>query len=123
MQVQVNTGNGLQNKESLDKWASEFLNDSLSRFRQEITTIEVQLSDENGAKKNGAADIRCMLEARLTGHEPLAVSHHAATQDEAFRGAAHRLLHALDHKYGKLDRHQHRDRDTIRKEPAPESPV
>ncbi|MRD49714.1 HPF/RaiA family ribosome-associated protein [Caenimonas koreensis DSM 17982] len=122
MQVQVNTGRGLQNKESLDRWASEFLGDSLSRFRQDITTVEVQLSDENSAKK-GAADIRCMLEARLTGHEPLAVTHHASTQDEAFRGAAQRLLHALDHKYGKLDRHHQPGRETIRKEPAPESPL
>ena len=115
MQVQVNTGNGLENTESLDRWASEFLNDSLSRFRQEITTVELQLSDEKGAK-TGAADIRCMIEARLTGHEPLAVNHHGATQDEAVRGATHRLIHALDHKYGKLDRHQHLDRETIRKD-------
>jgi hypothetical protein len=25
-------------------------------------------------------------------------------------------LHALEHKFGKLDRHQHRDRETIRKD-------
>jgi hypothetical protein len=57
-----------------------------------------------------------MMEARLNGHEPIAVNHRAETQDEAFRGATQRLLHALEHTYGKLDRHQHRDRETIRKD-------
>ena len=72
MQVQVNTGNGVQNKESLERWATEFLNDELARFRQELTRVEVQLNDENRGK-GGADDMRCMLEARLNGHEPVAV--------------------------------------------------
>lgn len=114
MQVQVNTSNGIDNKETLDRWAEQFLNDALERFRQEITRVEVQLSDENSGKK-GAADKRCMLEARLNGHEPLAVIHHGETQDDAFRGATQKLLRALEHTLGKLDRHQHRDRETIRK--------
>jgi len=116
MQVQVNTGNGLENKETLDRWADEYLNEALARFNQEITRIEVQLTDENCGKKGGAADMRCMLEARLNGHAPLAVNHHGATQDEAFRGATQRLINLLEHTIGKLDRHEHRSRDTIRKD-------
>lgn len=117
MQVQVNTSNGVENKETLERWAAEFLNDALSRFRNEITRVEVQMSDENSAAK-GAADLRCMLEARLNGHEPLAVSHHAETQDLAFRGATQKLLRMLEHTLGKLDRHEHRVRDTIRRAPT-----
>jgi len=117
MQVQVNTSNGIQNKETLDRWADEFLNESLARFRNEITRVEVQLADENSGKK-GAADKRCMLEARLNGHEPVAVNHHGETQDEAFRGATQKLIRALEHTYGKLDRHDHRSRETIRKDPS-----
>jgi hypothetical protein len=117
MQVQVNTSNGIQNKEALERWADDFLNDSLARFRQEITRVEVQLTDENSGKK-GAADKRCMLEARLNGHEPVAVNHHGESQDEAFRGATQKLLRALEHILGKLDRHEHRARDTIRKDPS-----
>jgi hypothetical protein len=117
MQVQVNTGNGLENKETLERWADEFLNDALARFSQEITRVEVQLTDENNVK-NGAADKRCMLEARLNGHEPLAVNHHGETQDIAFRGAAQKLVRLLEHTLGKLDRHEHRSRDTIRKDPT-----
>jgi hypothetical protein len=117
MQVKVNTSNGIQNTDTLERWANEYLHDALARFSQEITRVEVQLSDENNGK-GGAADLRCMMEARLNGHEPVAVNHRGATQDEAFRGAAQRLVNALDHLLGKLDRHQHRDRETIRKDPV-----
>jgi ribosome-associated translation inhibitor RaiA len=117
MQIQVNTGSGIDNSESLQRWASEHLNAVLDRFQQDITRIEVQLNDENSGKA-GNADKRCMMEARLAGLQPIAVNHHADTQDEAFRGAARKLLHALEHSMGKLRDH-HRDRDSIRKdEPA-----
>ncbi|MEJ6023979.1 HPF/RaiA family ribosome-associated protein [Ramlibacter sp. PS4R-6] len=118
MHVQVNTGNGLPNKDTLESWASEFLNDSLARFSQELTTVEVQLSDEARGKR-GASDMRCMLEARLTGHPPVAVTHEAGNIDEAIRGAAQKLIRSLEHTFGKLDRHDHRTRDTIRREAEP----
>jgi ribosome-associated translation inhibitor RaiA len=114
MQVQVNTGNGVDNKETLERWADEFLNDALARFKQEITRVEVQLTDESRDRK-GVADLHCMLEARLNGHEPLAVNHHGETMDEAIRGATPKLVRMIEHTLGKLDRHQHRDRETIRK--------
>ncbi|TFZ02371.1 HPF/RaiA family ribosome-associated protein [Ramlibacter henchirensis] len=117
MQVQVNTSNGIENKESLERWASDFLNDSLDRFGQDITRIEVQLRDTNSGKK-GADDKRCTLEARIAGRDPVAVTHHAPSQDEAVRGATTKLIHALEHTLGKLDRHQHRGRDTIRRDPT-----
>ena len=113
MQVQVNAGLGPQKHVALERWAEGYLGDQLSRFAQEITRIEVQLTDET---KKGAVDMRCMMEARLNGHDPLAVNHHGQTQDEAFRGAAQRLVNLLDHTLGKLDRHQHRQRGTIRKD-------
>lgn len=113
MQVQVNTGNGVQNKESLERWVTEFLNEELVRFREELTRVEVQLTDENRGK-GGADDMRCMLEGRLTGRDPIAVNHHAATMDEAMRGASAKLVRSIEHILGKLDR-QHRDRESIRK--------
>lgn len=114
MLVHVNTGNGVENTEALQRWATDHLNETLDRFQQDITRIEVQLSDENRVKA-GAADKRCMLEARLAHHDPIAVSDHGESQDEAFRGAARKLLHALDHALGKVRDH-HRDRDSIRKD-------
>jgi len=117
MQIQVRTSNGVENKDSLDRWASDFLKDALSRFSQDIMRVEVQLRDVN-AGKGGPDEKRCMLEARIAGRDPVAARHHAPTQDEAFRGATQRLIHLLDHTLGKLERHEHRDRGTIRKDPA-----
>ncbi|MDB5753048.1 MAG: hypothetical protein JWP65_3469 [Ramlibacter sp.] len=115
MKVQVNTSNDIENKESLERWASDYLNEHLARFGQDLTSVEVQLSDENSGK-GGAVDKRCMLEARMAGRAPVAVTNFAASQDLAFRGAADKLVHALDHQFGKLDR-EHRVRDTIRRDP------
>jgi hypothetical protein len=116
MQVQVNCGDGLQGRETLERWATDYLQDSLARFRGELTRVEVQLGDDAHGKQ-GAQDLRCTLEARPAAHPPVVVSHFAQNMDEAIRGAAQKLLNALDHKFGKLDRHQHRDRETIRRNP------
>lgn len=118
MQVQVNTGNGVQGKEALERWATDFLNEQLARYADELTSVQVQLTDENRGKK-GADDMRCMLEARLAGHPPVAVNHEGESMDEAFRGASKKLLHALEHTFGKLDRHDHRNRETVRKDEIP----
>ncbi len=115
MQIQVNTGSGIENKESLERWAGDHLGSALARFSQDLTRIEVQLSDQNSGK-SGSADKRCMLEARLSGREPVAVHHDGQTQDEAFRGATQRLVHLLDHTLGKQEDRRHRDRDSIRKD-------
>jgi hypothetical protein len=118
MKVQVNTSNDIENKEALERWAGGYLNEQLARFDQDITSIEVQMTDENHAGKGGGDDKRCMMEARLNGRAPVAVTHFAPEQNLAFRGAAEKLARALDHAFGKLDRREHRERETIRKDPA-----
>ena len=117
MKVQVNTSNDIENKATLERWAAEYLNEHLARFDQDLTSIEVQLTDENHAAKGGGTDKRCMLEARVNGRAPVAVTNYAANQDLAFRGAADKLAHALEHTFGKLDRREHRERETIRRDP------
>lgn len=113
MQIQVNTSNGIENKETLDKWADAEIRQCLSRFSEDVTRVEIHLSDENHDAK-GAADKRCAMEARLAKHQPVAVTHHAPNMDEAFRGAADKLKRALDSTLGRL--YGHRDRESIRKD-------
>jgi hypothetical protein len=118
IKVLVNTSNDIENKDGLERWASEFLNEHLARFAQDLTSVEVQMTDENHATKGGGVDKRCMMEARVTGRgAPVAVTNYAPNQDLAFRGAADKLASALDHTFGKLDRREHRERDTIRRDP------
>jgi hypothetical protein len=47
-----------------------------------------------------------MMEARLEGRQPVAVTDHAATLEEAVHGAAHKLARLLDSTLGRL--HDHR---------------
>lgn len=111
MQVQVNTNHTIESREALERWAQSELSETLSRFSHEITRIEVHLSDENSGKA-AEDDKRCLMEARLANHSPVAVSHHASGVDEAFRGASDKLKRALDSTLG---RHKdHRDRESIR---------
>jgi ribosome-associated translation inhibitor RaiA len=113
MQIQVNTGNGLENKDALERWAGDEIRQSLDRFSADVTRVEVYLSDENH-DKGGASDKRCAMEARVAGRQPLAVTQHAASIDEAFRGASEKLRRALDSTLGRHERH--RDRESIRKD-------
>lgn len=114
MKVQVNTSNDIDNKDALERWASDYLNEHLGRFDQDLTSVEVQLTDENHGAKGGGIDKRCMMEARVAGREPIAVTNYGPDQNLAFRGAADKLAKALEHAFGKLDRREHRARDTIR---------
>ena len=112
MQVQVNTSNGIENKDALERWADAELKETLNRFRDDVTRVEVHLSDENSEKSGG--DKRCMMEARLARHQPIAVNHHAPSMDEAFRGATSKLKRALENTLGRL--RNHRDHESIRKD-------
>lgn len=112
MQVQVNANNSVRTHESLERWAREELHASLRRFGNDITSVEVHLSDEN-SDRISPDHKRCMLEARLSNHPPVAVNHQAASLDEAFRGATEKLRRSLDHTFGKL--RDQRDRRSVRR--------
>lgn len=114
MQVQVNAGEGIQGGEALERWAHEFLNESLARFSEDLMRVELQLADENSTR-GGGDDKRCLLEARVAGRDPVVAEHRAENLDMAVRGATQRLTSALDRVLGKLDRKEHRDRNTIRR--------
>lgn len=111
MQVQVNANNSVHTHESLERWAREELQTSLRRFGNDISSVEVHLSDEN-SDRISPNHKRCLIEARLANHPPVAVNHQAASLDEAIRGAIDKLRRALDHTFGKL--RDQRDRASIR---------
>ncbi|MEV0946086.1 HPF/RaiA family ribosome-associated protein [Rhodococcus sp. NPDC049939] len=74
----------------------------LERFSEQITRVEVHLSDEN-AGKGGPDYKRCLLEARPAGQPPVAVTNHATTIEEAYVGAAHKLASRLNSRFGRLN--------------------
>ncbi len=105
MKIQLNTDVNIDGTEALAAQVSATIKLALERFEEHITRIEVHLSDENGGK-SGPLDQRCMLEARLQGRQPVAVTEHAATVDQAVQGAAQKLAHLLDSTLGRLKDHR-----------------
>lgn len=102
MQVQLNTDNNVTGSQPLAARVAGDLEDALSHYAERLTRVEVHLNDVNSSK-GGARDKRCMLEARLKGHEPVAVTHEAESIDLALAGATDKLLSALERRIGRMN--------------------
>ncbi len=105
MQIQVNTDRNISGDDSLAETVGEILERLLARFANQITRLEVHLSDENSTSKSGVVDKRCLLEARLAGRDPTSVSDVALTVEQAVTGAAHKMVSLLESELGKLGKH------------------
>lgn len=105
MQIQVNTDRNISGDDSLAQTVEEILERLLARFANQITRLEVHLSDENSTSKSGVVDKRCLLEARLAGRDPTSVSDLALTVEQAVTGAAHKMVSLLESELGKLGKH------------------
>ena len=101
MQIQVNTDSNIDGRGELIGRVRASVEDTLGRFGDQITRVEVHLNDVNGPRSAGA-DKRCLMEARLAGRQPVAVSHQGATLDQAVDGAADRLKRSLESTLGRL---------------------
>lgn len=102
MQIHVNTDNNIHGREEVVTLVQSSVEGALSRFRDRITRVEAHLSDTNSHKTKGD-DIRCVLEARLAGHQPIAVSHHAPTVELAVSSAADKLERSVESTIGRLN--------------------
>jgi ribosome-associated translation inhibitor RaiA len=105
MKIQVNTDKNIEGREPLVAHVEATITRALGHLSEHVTRVEVHLSDENGGKA-GAHDKRCMIEARLEGRQPTAVTCEAATLSQALDGAADKLKSSLHSTLGRL--HDHR---------------
>jgi hypothetical protein len=101
MNIQINTDHTIDGSAGLKAHVESVVESSLGRFEQHITRVEVHLTDENG-NKSGTDDKRCMMEVRMMGQHPSAVTHHAGTVDDAVEGAAEKLKRSVESTLGKL---------------------
>jgi ribosome-associated translation inhibitor RaiA len=104
MEVLVNTDSSVQGHDALTADVERTVRHALAHFESRLTRVEVHLSDEN-SHKHGADDKRCLIEARIAGRQPTAVTHHAPDLTRAVAGAADKLKRALDTVFGKLAEH------------------
>ena len=111
MQIQINADHHIESSEARDQWARSVVESALGHLRDHVSRVEVHFSDES-AGASGAPDKRCVMEARLNGRPPIAVTHHAETLDAAVNGASHKLARAMDHELGRAGRNAHAARQT-----------
>lgn len=112
MELFVHTDRNIYTDATEERRIEEGLANALERFAEELTRVEVHLSDESAGRSTGD-DIHCLLEARPARQDPVTVSHQAATPGEALEGATHKLEALLSHKFERLTEKDRRD--TIRR--------
>lgn len=105
MTIQINTDKNLSLHEAFGSKLEGILTEELSRFSEYITRLEVHLSDENGSKA-GIKDKRCLLEARLQGRQPIAVTGLANNYELAIGRATDKLKASLEIILGRIRNHQ-----------------
>ena len=101
MTIQFNTDNNVKVSEEIRIPLISLISEKLSRFGHQITRVEVHLSDENG-NKEGFNDKRCIIEARLSGMKPIAVTNRANNHEQAVEGAVDKLKTSLDTILGRM---------------------
>lgn len=101
MQVRTNTDRNIEGSAEFTAEVESIVLDAVGRFADRITSVEVHVSDENSAR-GGGVDKRCVMEARVGGLPPIAVTHQAITIELALSGAADKLARSIDSTLGRL---------------------
>src|SRR4051812_38036914 len=101
MFIQFHTDNTISATDTVTAALSESISHVLNRFSHQISSVQVHLSDEN-ANKKGLNDKKCVLETRLDGMEPIAVTGRAETIEQALKSALEKMKVSLDTRRDKL---------------------
>jgi len=104
MTIQFNTDSNINGSNRLKIYFDALISEQLNRFRDHISRVEVHLSDVNGDKES-PNDKRCLLEARIEGRKPIAVTNLANTHEKAISGATDKIIKSLDKIFGRLKNH------------------
>ena len=104
MQIQFNTDKTIEGHERMQNHFSEEISESFKRFEDKITRVEVHVGDENN-EKFGVDDKRCLIEVRLAGKIPIAVTNHDNTIEKAISGATDKMKKLLTTTFEKLKAH------------------
>jgi ribosomal subunit interface protein len=101
MQIQISSDKNISMHNKLSNLIQSDLNRILNRFKDQLTRVEVHLSDENGDKA-GAQDKRCRLEVRHKRHQALAVTNDSSDIPSAVTGAASKMQRLLISTFGRI---------------------
>jgi ribosome-associated translation inhibitor RaiA len=102
MQIHINTDNTIDGHAPLTTHAEAVVNETLSRFSDRISHVEVHLSTVNDHKKTGG-EFHCLMDAKIVGHQPIVASETANSVHQAIRGAAERLRRTINSTFGRIN--------------------
>ncbi|MDX9912811.1 MAG: NAD-binding protein [Phycisphaerales bacterium] len=91
--IYIRPGN-LQTSSAIEAWVHRKLAGAFRRYGSTMTAVEVHFEDVNGPK-HGAADARCVMEARVNGRLPIAVQARARDLYAAIDAASRKLDAAI----------------------------
>ena len=111
MQINVNTDRTIDKHQGLDEHVQSVVESSIGRFGEHISRVDVHLSNENKEKQADGGNY-CMMEARVTGYQPIVVHDHAVNLHQAISNAGTKLARAIDSALGRLE-------DKKKREPLP----
>ena len=100
MQIEIRTDRNIEAHENLAVHIKSVVEAALSRFTDRISRVDVHLTDVNG-HKDGHDETRCVMEARIGGRPPIAVTSQEATLDEAVDAAAGKLKRLIENTFGR----------------------
>jgi ribosome-associated translation inhibitor RaiA len=111
MNIEITTDHNIEGHESLATEVKGIVETSVDLFSDQITHVEVHLSDENSEKKGGNNKMRCVIVARIEGLQPVAVTDQASHLGQAVDGAADKLNRLLKSTLGRLHHQQNHRTD------------
>ena len=105
MTIQFNTDHNIDGNEKFRTYFIEQISAELSRYSERITRVEVHVTDVNG-NKDGPNDKRCVMEARLKGLKPFAVTNMGDTLEQAINGALQKLSISMESIHSRMSKHR-----------------
>lgn len=105
MTIQFNTDKTINGDERNEAFFTKQILEALQRFGSKVTRVEVHLKDENG-KKEGFNTMTCIMEARIEGRQPIAVTSQADTIAQAISDAIDKLKVSLKTILGQMQSHR-----------------
>jgi len=100
MLIEVRTHGNIQGSEQFSDEVKTVVETALNRLGDRIRLVDVYLSEMPG-NKAGHDEKCCKIEARRDCREPIVVTQHETTMDEAIRGAVHSLKKSVESAFGK----------------------
>ena len=101
MDIEIRTDNNIKGDAAMVANAKSEVEKTLGRFDSHVTSIHVHLSDGSSGH-DGHDDIQCMIEARVEGRSPDAITEKGESVDQALSGAIRKMRQLLDSEIGKM---------------------